>query len=245
MTVRLVALGDSLSCGEGVGLRVPLADTWPARLAACVDGGSLLPLAAPGARVRDVLAGQVDAAAAADRHVVTLLIGLNDISRAGFEVPSFAADLRGVLDRLVPTGAHVLLGRLHDAASLVPLPARLRRVVQDRTDRVNEVVDAEVAADPRRVHVLDLASIAGLRNRRSWDVDRLHPNADGHALIAASAAGLVGALGLPVRRSSTPVLPAAPGPVAEVRWLLRSGLPWLAGHVPQVVLPALAAGVRR
>lgn len=245
MTVRLVALGDSLSCGEGVGLRVPLADTWPARLAACVDGAALLPLAAPGARVRDVLAGQADAAAAADPDVVTLLIGLNDLTRAGFAAPSFAADLRAVLDRLAPSGAHVLLGRLHDAAALVPLPARLRRVVQDRTERVNEAVDAEVAAAPGRVHALDLATIAGLRHRRSWDVDRLHPNPAGHALIAASAAALLASLGFPVRRASSPVLPAAPGPVSEVWWLLRSGLPWLAGHVPQVVLPALSAGVRR
>jgi hypothetical protein len=50
---------------------------------------------------------------------------------------------------------------------------------------------------------------------------------------------------VPVVRPPGATLPDAPGAVAEAQWLLRSGLPWLAGHVPSVVLPALAATVRR
>ena len=160
-------------------------------------------------------------------------------------MPSFAIDLHAVLDLLRPSGAHVRLGRLHDAAALVPLPARLRRVVQERTALVNAVVDAEAAADPGRVHLLDLASVPGLRHRRTWDVDRLHPNAAGHGLIAAAAVEAVAGLGLPVVRTTPAAVPSSPGLVAEATWLLRSGLPWLAGHVPSVVLPTLAATVRR
>lgn len=245
MTLRIASLGDSLSCGEGVGLRLPLAHTWPARLTASVNGADLVPLAAPGARVRDVLAGQVQRAARHSPDVVTLLVGLNDITRAGFAARSFALELRAVLGVLAPTGAHVLLGRLHDAARLVPLPPPLRRVVRERTALVNEVVDEAAAAGAGRVHLLDLAAIPGLLQRRAWDVDRLHPNAAGHALIARSAADLLAPLGFDVRPVARPILPAAPGAIEETRWFLRAGVPWLAGHGTQVVLPALAAGLRR
>ena len=242
--MRVASLGDSLSCGEGVGLRVPAAATWPARLTSCVRGGRLLPLAAPGSRVRDVLATQVQRAVTSEPHVVTLLIGLNDLSRSGFSPRTFAVELRAVLGLLAPTGAQVLLGRLHDPSRLVPLALPLRRVVRGRLAVVNEAVDA-AASSYARVHVLDLARVGGLLDRRAWDVDRLHPNAAGHALIAAAAVEALAGLGVPVVAAPGPALPSAPGPVAEVQWLLRSGLPWLAGHVPSVVLPALAATVRR
>jgi lysophospholipase L1-like esterase len=242
--VRVAALGDSLSCGEGVGLSVPAAATWPARVTACVPGGRLLPLAAPGARVRDVLATQVQRAVTAEPHVVTLLVGLNDVSRAGWSPRTFAVELRAVLGLLAPTGAAVLLGRLHDPSRLVPLPAPLRRVVRGRVAAVNEAIDAAAAAHPR-VRLLDLATVDGLLDRRAWDVDRLHPNAAGHASIAAAAVRALEGLGMPVVPAGGSVLPAAPGPVAEAQWLLRSGLPWLAGHVPSVVLPAVAAVLGR
>jgi hypothetical protein len=54
MSGRIAALGDSTSCGEGVGLRVPSTGTWPARLAAATSGGELLPLSRPGARLQDL-----------------------------------------------------------------------------------------------------------------------------------------------------------------------------------------------
>jgi hypothetical protein len=34
---RLFALGDSFSCGEGVGMRTPVADTWVGLLAAAMQ----------------------------------------------------------------------------------------------------------------------------------------------------------------------------------------------------------------
>jgi len=239
---RIASLGDSTSCGEGVGLRVPSGSTWPARLAAACPGSELIPLAAPGSRLRDLCTGQLEAALSADADVFTVLIGLNDVSRAGFERRTFAADLAEVVVALRSTGGLVLLGRLHDVTAVLPLPPGLRDAVRARTAQVNEAVDA-CAGD--RVHLMDLTAVAGLRMRRAWEVDRLHPNVAGHALIAQAAARVLRQAGCRVGPVRQPRLPDAPGPAKEAWWLLRHGLPWFGSHLPQVVLPAVGATLRR
>ena len=239
MTARLVALGDSTSCGEGVGLRIPASATWPALLAEAVPGGRLRSLATPGARVRDVLATQVRRAVEEEPSLVTLLVGLNDVWRAGFQASSYAADLSAVLQVLAPTGAPVLLGRLHDPCVHLPLPPALRRAVLARVAEINAVVDR--VASPQ-VHVLDLASVDGLRLRQAFDLDRLHPNTAGHALMARQAAHVLRRHGMPVGATTSVPLPASPSRGREGRWLLRDGLPWLAGHVPHLLLARVGAG---
>ena len=241
MITCIAALGDSTSCGEGVGLRVPSGATWPARLTAATPGAELLPLAAPGARLRDLHAAQLPTALASGAEVVTLLIGLNDISRAGFDRHAFAAELADVVVALRATGAVLLLGRLHDATAVLPLPPGLRDAVRTRTAQVNQAVDACAG---ERVHLLDLAAVPGLRMRRAWEVDRVHPNVAGHALIAQAAARVLRAAGCRIGPVRQPRLPAAPGPVEQAQWLLRHGLPWLGDHLPQVVLPAVGAALR-
>lgn len=177
MTMRMVALGDSTSCGEGVGLRLPFEQTWPARLSAAAHA-DLLPLAIPGARLEDVWRDQLPVVRDTGADVVTLLVGLNDLSRSGFDRERFSTRLGELVAALRGTGALVLLGRLHDAARVLPLPPALRRTVRARTCAVNAAADA--CAGPR-VRLLDLAALPALHHRRVWDVDRLHPNAAGHA----------------------------------------------------------------
>ena len=241
MTALIASLGDSTSCGEGVGLRIPSGSTWPARLAAATPGAELLPLAVPGARLDDVRRDQLAVAVDSGAQVFTLLIGLNDVTRAGFDRQRFVEQLVDVVDALRDTGAIVLIGRLHDATAVLPLPTALREVVRARTSAVNEAVDACVGD---RVHLLDLSALPALRMRRMWDVDRVHPNVAGHALIAAAAAEVLRRAGWRIGRVRQPRMPAAPGTLREARWMLRHGLPWLGGHVPQVVVPALAAVLR-
>lgn len=247
MTVRVVALGDSLSCGEGVGLRVPLEGTWPALLAEAVPGGRLLPLAVAGARTRDVRERQLPAAIAAQPHLATLLVGLNDVSRAGWDAGRVDADLRATTRALRRTGATVLLGRLHDPGRHLPLPERVRDRVRRRVAAVNAAVD-RAAAEARRgdggdVHVLDLAAVPALLVRRAWAVDRLHPGEAAHALVAAAAARVLSTAGLPVGVPAPQPLPArAPGAVRATWWASRHGGPWLAAHAREVLVPALTRG---
>ena len=239
---RIVALGDSTSCGQGVGLRVPSASTWPARLAAATPGAELVPLAVPGARLMDVRERQLDVAVGCRADVVTLLIGLNDVARGGFDPQAFAAGLTEVVAVLQDSAALVVLGRLHDPAAVLPLPQRLRETLHMRTAAVNRAVDA---CSGEGVLLMDLARLPGLRMRRMWDVDRAHPNVAGHALIAEAAARTLRAAGCRVGPVRQPCMPPAPGRLREVQWVLRHGVPWLASHLPQVVIPAVAAVVAR
>lgn len=241
MTLRVVALGDSISCGEGVGLRVPTSRTWPALLAAALPGATLLPLATAGSKVRDVRAAQLPLAIGAQPHLATVLIGLNDLSRSGFAADRFRDDLLAVVDGLRRTGATVLLGRLHDPARHLTLPAGVRVQVAERVAAVNAVVD-EAAAGP--VHVVDLDAVPGLRLRRAWAVDRLHPNEAAHGLVARAAADVLRDAGCEIGVPAAVPLPRrAPSPTAQAWWAGRHGVPWLASHVREVLVPALAAAL--
>lgn len=132
MSVQVVALGDSTSCGEGVGLAVDPALTWPARLTRALPGAGLLALAAPGARVGDVRERQLGPAPAARPHLATLLIGLNDVGRGSFCAARVRADLlelvravRHVHDVVGPGCGQRGLGgdAAHHAAVDVQVPA--------------------------------------------------------------------------------------------------------------------------
>ncbi|SNS99034.1 Lysophospholipase L1 [Geodermatophilus pulveris] len=238
MTVRVVSLGDSTSCGEGVGVRVPADRTWPSLLARGVPDAELTCLAVAGARLRELRAGQLAPAVAAAPHLATLLVGLNDIARGGFCGRSFARDLAVVVQALRGVGATVLLGRLHDPCRLLPLPAPVRGAVLRRVAEVNGAVD-RLAVLPG-VHVLDLAAVPGVQERRSWDVDRLHPAAELHGRIARTAAEVLQRAGLGLELPPVPPLPAGgPSVVREALWAARHGAPWLVGHLRGVTATAL------
>lgn len=223
----LVALGDSTSCGEGVGLRVPSASTWPTLLAQALSSGSARCLARPGARLSDVLREQREPAVQARADLATVLVGLNDVARGG--VPEDAdAMLAHLVGSLRDSGALVLLVRLHDPTRLLPLPPAVVRLVRHRVQRVNDAVDASVGPG---VHVVDLQSVSGLEQRAAWAVDRLHPSAAGHAQLAAAAADVLGEAGLPVARLHQPRRGRSPGRLEELRWALRHGAPWTLRYV--------------
>lgn len=245
MIVRVVSLGDSFSCGEGVGVRVPLSQTWVAVLADGLVGGRLCPLAAPGSVVADVRARQLPVVLAAAPEVATVLVGLNDVIRAGFNAARVQADLCTVVAQLRARGTVVLVARLHDPTALLSVPGSLRRAVGERTAVINAAVD-EAARDDPGVQVLDLRGVAALRCRTTWAVDRLHPSLLGHRAMATAALELLARAGFAV----APSLAGAPKARSvrardELRWVVRHGLPWLAAHGRQVALPAAGMALRR
>lgn len=232
MTV-LVALGDSTSCGQGVGLGVPAAATWPARLARLLPGTRLVSLAQPGARVRDLREHQLPVADGLGADLATVLVGLNDVARPGLDATLVGEHLRAVVDGLRASGTVVLLGRLHDPTALLPLPRSLADLVRARTAIVNAAVDA--CRGPG-VHVLDLARVPRLASRRAWDLDRLHPNVAGHAVLAAAAASVLARAGVSVLAPPPVPLPRAPSLREEGCWLLRHGLPYGVRRVPRLAV---------
>jgi lysophospholipase L1-like esterase len=237
---RLTALGDSLTCGEGVGLHVPVAQTWAALVARSLDGADLTLLATPGARVRDVRERQLDAAP--DGELATLVIGLNDIARSGFHPDRFRTDLLAVVNQLTASGASVLLGRLHDPLTLLPLPRRMARVGRERLHAVNAAVDE--ASCWARVHLLRLDEVPALQVTSGWAVDRVHPSVTGHRAIAAEGVRVLRDAGWPALPVEDSPVGRAPGLVARSWWVGRHGIPYAATHARDLGQPALSALLR-
>jgi lysophospholipase L1-like esterase len=238
MTQRLVALGDSFSCGLGVGVAVPPAATWVGLLGAALDAQVDL-LAAPGTASGEVLRSQVPDAVASPGDVATLLVGLNDVVRAGFDPVATRGDVHAIVAELCRVFPVVLVARLHDAVNRLPLPRRLRRRYGHRIEQVNAAIDDATAANPRAV-LLDLVHVPGLHARCAWAVDRIHPNRYGHHAIASAALAA-----LPDTETfalGPPPMPEAPAGLAdELRWLFAHGGPWLIGRLPKVVFGRPAA----
>ena len=245
--MRVVSLGDSFSCGEGVGLRVELPLTWVGLLVAGLARRSpdWTPLAVAGARVRDVRRQQLPVAVALRPQLATVLVGLNDVVRAGFEPAAVREDLAQVVGQLGGTGCTVLLVRLHDPSALLPL-GPLRRGLSARVEVLHGAVDA--LADQPGVHVVDLGAVARLADRDCWAVDRVHPSNVGHAVVAGAAAAVLERAGMGVRLPAPAVPLASPSALAQGRWLVAHGLPWAAANARSVALPLLGltgAGVSR
>ena len=218
---RLQALGDSFTCGEGVGVQVPLSLTWAAQLAEAL-GLTHVSYAVAGARVRDVVTGQLPSIEPAE--VSTVLVGLNDIARGGFDLAVVRAGLLASVARLAEVSGTVVVGRLHDPSRVLWMPPPLRQLVRRRLAQVNAVVD-EAAVLPR-VTVVDLAAVPELQQPAGWAVDRVHPSAAGHRALGRAAAAELGH-----ELPAAVELPAAPGLVRRVAWGARHGAPYLAGQL--------------
>jgi lysophospholipase L1-like esterase len=238
---RLVALGDSFSCGEGVGVRVPHDKTWTALLAAALPGASFSTYAAPGARIRDVRHQQLPQVTSAT--VATVLVGLNDVARSGFDAATVHRDLVSVVEQLGGSADIVLLGRLHDPARMLRLPALMRRLALERVAVVNAAVDEAVHLP--RVHVLDLEQVEALHSPAAWAVDRLHPAAAGHAALALAAAVVLGAAGVTVQAIAPVALTDAASHRERMLWLAGHGGPYLARNLRALGTPVLEGVLRR
>jgi lysophospholipase L1-like esterase len=240
MTV-IVSLGDSLTCGMGVGVHVPPDQTWIGLLAAGAPENRLVQLAEPGARIRDVRIRQLPSVPTAD--VVTMLAGLNDIARGGFDAAQLREDMHRIVLDLTRQGAAVLVGRLHDPGEMLPLPEWLAAVVRERVGAVNQIVD-EARPWPG-VMTLDLASIPALRQPGGWSTDRIHPSRAGHQAIAATAAAVLIEHGYGWQHVRDPEVPAGASVGARAWWAMRYGIPYLAIHVTEFGPPLLSAVATR
>lgn len=238
----VVALGDSFTCGEGVGVRVDPEATWTALLAAALPDGRLLRLAEPGAGVADVRLRQLPGLPER-ADVATLLVGLNDVARAGFDPSTVARSLLDLVAVLRTRADEVLVGRLHDAVALLPLPGRIAAICRSRIGAVNAAVD-RVGEWPG-VRVLDLAAVPALAQPGAWAVDRIHPSAAGHRAMAAAAVHALRGADGGIGAMDDVVIPRGPSCRHRAGWAVRHGLPYAAGHVRELGGPLVSAALRR
>jgi lysophospholipase L1-like esterase len=227
---RYVAIGDSTT--EGLDDPYPgsagyrgWADRLAGRLAVLAPDLAYANLAVRGRLAGQVHTEQLVPALALQPDLVTVVAGLNDALRRGFDLDATAGHLDTMLARLRETGATVVTFTFPDPARVMPI-ARLVRV---RLQTLNARLRA--SAERTGALVLDLERHPVASDPRLWSVDRLHANSLGHARIAA---GLEHALGLPGADPvwDVPLPPAARrlphrAVAAELTWSGRYFVPWL------------------
>ncbi len=225
--LRYVALGDSQTEGVGDGDEATGLRGWADRLAEY--------LAANGTRVeyanlavRGRLAGQVREeqlapALALDPDLATVVAGVNDLIRPGYDPDRVAGDLEAMFAALTGAGVRVATMTFPDASRIAPLARPLVPRLLDLNARIR------AAAARHGVVVAETHGHAVATDPRLWCADRLHCSPLGHTRIAGAMAC---ALGVPGHEAWAEPLPPMPGPglllavADEVRWLGSFLGPW-------------------
>lgn len=225
--MRLLTLGDSLT--QGVGDPTPgragfsgQLDGWVTHLSqALQDSGrtvAVTNLAVSGAQASHVVSTQLPQALLTVADVATIIIGVNDLCRPGFDIAAFAQNYGAALVALTAVSPVVLSATIHEFDEPFPVPSGLRQKLHTNTEAANEVIRTICAQ--RKVLVVDMANSNQMGpNVRS--VDLLHPNRYGHQLIAAEVLTVLHAAGHFCDASMTPPQPMRRGvsDLAHVAWV--------------------------
>lgn len=184
--LRYVALGDSQTegCGDGddaAGLR-GWADRLAEQLARHTPELRYANLAVRGRLAGQVRAEQLAPALALRPDLATVVAGVNDLLRSGFDADEVAAHLEAMFAALTGSGARVATLTFPDFARIVPAARPIAHRVTALNSRIRE------AARRHGVVVADAEPHPVVTDLRLWSPDRLHASPRGHALIAAAVA---------------------------------------------------------
>lgn len=183
---RYVAIGDSQTEGlwdgdDTVGV-IGFADRLAALLDARCPGLRYANLAIRGKRVIDVLNDQLPQALAMEPDLVTVCVGMNDVTRPGRTFTKAMADLDDVYQQLADSGATVVTTSFPDVAKMLPVG----RLIGSRIQQVNEVITR--AAKRHGFGLVDLYNAEAMNEPSIWSHDRMHASTRGHILFAEAAA---------------------------------------------------------
>ncbi|MGB6616524.1 SGNH/GDSL hydrolase family protein [Trebonia sp.] len=222
---RIVTLGDSITLGMGDPDPSGGWRGWARHLATGLPDPELHNLAVLGAQAKHVERDQLPAALQLRPDVASVVVGINDTLRAGFDPVGTGQAAARTVAALQAGGATVLTMRLPDPARMFGLPAGLARPLSRRMHAVNTELD-KVAARYGTLH-WDAARDPETYERRNWSVDRLHPNERGHRLIACRLWDSLAAAGHAVAARPDPE-PADPGPTRrdDFLWMATKGTKW-------------------
>ena len=174
-----VALGDSTGVGVGASSGGGYADRLYHRLLPLLPDARLVNLCESGAGAADVLETQVPRARRAEPSLITLGIGINDVT---WQVPeeAFAINLEEIAVALAPVRAPVILMNIPDLA-LAPVALRYDAFLYER--RI-EVFNEHVEATAARHHftLVDLFSATKRLGGKTglFSADGFHPSAEGY-----------------------------------------------------------------
>jgi lysophospholipase L1-like esterase len=240
------ALGDSITLGLGDPRPAGTGDSWrgwAVFLAEGLPGGQLHNLATTGAQAADVERMQLPRALELRPDVASVVVGINDTLRRGFDVERVHSALAHVIGSLSAAGAVVLTMRLPDPGRMLGMPTALARPLARRIHEFNVIID-QLAAQFGTLH-FDAASDSQVYDRRMWSVDRLHPSERGHRLIACRFHDQLAAHGHPVgARPGTE--PTSPQPTRrdELTWMATKGTKWVLRRCTDLLPYLVAMAVR-
>ncbi|HEY0144243.1 MAG TPA: SGNH/GDSL hydrolase family protein [Thermoanaerobaculia bacterium] len=230
---RYVAVGDSTTEGlddpDGTGGYRGWANRLAEKLAQ--QQGSVLyaNLGIRGRIAKQIRAEQLETAVAMRPELATVVAGMNDLMRPGFDANDVGADVEAMQRPLIEQGAVVLTFTLPDLRPIMPLA----RLLGDRTLRLNDAL--RQACERSGARLVDFAAYPVAGDPRLWSDDRLHANSAGHARIAEALAYVAGVPGS--SDAWMQPLPDPPAPRfgdairAEVAWARAHFLPWLWRHM--------------
>jgi len=142
--MRVVALGDSITAGFGDPIPGGGWRGWAALLAAALAPPGAVHfhnLAHSGALTNDVADRQLPVAQRLRPDVATVVVGINDTLRAGFDADLVGERLDRIVRLLAAAGTVVLTARLPDPGLMLGLPATLARPLSRRIHAVNTAAD--------------------------------------------------------------------------------------------------------
>jgi lysophospholipase L1-like esterase len=182
-------------------------------------------LAVRGRRIKDLLDEQLPAALALQPDLISVCIGMNDVTRPGPYFGGALTELDALHIHLAASGATVLTTTFPNIAKILPIG----RVIASRVEQINdEIRKAAVRHDFRLV---DLYNAPSMTVPDTWSSDRVHGSAKGHQLFAAAAAE---ALGLPGSNHDWALVDGPPQrpslrsqTVSQVLWTQNMLMPWL------------------
>jgi lysophospholipase L1-like esterase len=174
---RYVAIGDSQTEGlwdgdDSAGL-VGFADRLAAMIDAHYPGLQYANLAVRGRRVGDVLNDQLAQALSMRPDLITICIGMNDVTRPGPSFDRALADLDRIYAQLAESGATIATTTFPDITQILPVG----RLLAGRVTQINAAITG--AADRYGFRLVDLFSAASMKEPDTWSSDRVHGSPKG------------------------------------------------------------------
>ena len=181
--LRYVVMGDSTGAGQGAPYDAGIAVATARYLAKAPRRVRLRNFSISGARLADVVAGQLPLAERERPDVVLLSAGANDVT-ALTRTSAIRRDVAAIADRLraANPGVRIVLTASPEVASSPRLLEPLAWVTAKRTGQVNAAIRG-VARD-RGLTVAPIAEVTGPQfeaDRSLFSEDRYHPDARGYA----------------------------------------------------------------
>jgi lysophospholipase L1-like esterase len=225
-----VAVGDSFTegladePGTGDGAYRGWADRVAERLAEIEPELRYANLAVRGKLMGQIVADQLERAAAMRADLATLAGGLNDAMRPGSDVQAVCRLIEESARTLSEACGTLVMFRAIDFTRRMPSAKRF----QTKANAINAFIDQ--TAEKYGAVPVDLHSVRVLDDPRLWAADRIHLNGEGHRRVAEA---VLEALGHPPRFAWRDPLPPPRKPLpgaktwSDLRWLVAFLLPWV------------------